>query len=410
MSATETPESGVLPGRLEFVREPSYFGVPTDPAWQLYSDEPINLTADPGMAYSADHTIGSPDAADHDRETEDPSFEVAYKLQQALVDASDDPLDPAGDGMLRDSNGQLPNSHMAVHRRTYPGGNDGGGLREYTVMRGGKVSGVDADLDPGDNPIAPTVSYAPRKVRSYLIHQPSSSTTVEVTSTDDADTMDITIEDEGAATTETLTLTGTTSVTGTSSFEDIDAIWLADTPVGDITITDGGGTTLMEIKGGLSYSDDDQPVDGDRGVPILGSGSHASAIGSSFEHFVGDRFERPSGSAVRSRVNSASWSIENDFDQSNTHDSRHPLEDEGVRTAAIEATVSGKTTSHDNFVEHLTKDQQNLEHELSNTLITWNNTAPVDIDAREIDAEAGVSTYSVTFEASGDPAITLTQP
>jgi hypothetical protein len=87
-----------------------------------------------------------------------------------------------------------------------------------------------------------------------------------------------------------------------------------------------------------------------------------------------------------------------------------PVYDEGNRTVAIDTDVAGATTSHDNFVEALTKDQQDLEHELDKTLVTFNNTVPVDIDEREVDAESGVSVYSVTFEASGDPAITVSQP
>jgi hypothetical protein len=411
MSTTQTVESGVLPGRIEFVREPSYFGVPTDPSWKRFSDVARSFTAGPGPSYSAQADIGTPDAADHFRGLEDPSCEVTYDLQKQLVDGSGNPDDAAADGILRDSENQLQNTHMVVHRREHAGGNDNAGIREYTVMRGGKIESVDAENAPDDEqPIGVTLSYAPRKVRSFLIHQPSSGTTLDVSSTSSNDTMDLTVEDEGAATSETITLSGTTTASGATTFSDIDAAWLSAQPEGDVTVTDGSGTTLMIIKGGTSYSDDGQPVDGDRGVPPLGSGSHASAIGTSFEHFVGDRLERPSGSAVRQRVSTASWSIENDLESNPVHDSRYPVYDEGNRTVSVDTDVAGKTVSHDNFVEALTKDQQNLEHELDSTLVTFKNTVPADIDAREVDAESGVSVYSVTFEASGDPAITLAQP
>ena len=376
---TDSPESGIVPGRLEFAREPAYFEIPTDPDWQYFS--------------------------------EDPSAAIEYDLQRPLVDGSGNADDPAGDGILRDADNQLPNSHLIVHRRELAGGNDGAGIREYTVVRGAKVESAEADNNPDDEqPIGMSLTYAPRKVRSYLIHQPSAGTTLDISSTSDQDTMDITIESEGASTTDTVTVDGTTTVTSTESFDDIDAALLSAEPEGDITVADGDGTTLLEIKGGESYSDDDQPVDGDRGVPALGAGSHATAIGTTFEHFVGDRLERPAGSTVRQRVSSAGWAVENDMESNPVHDSRLPVYDEGNRTVTIDTDVAGKTTSHQNFVESLTKDQQNLEHELTNSLVSFYNTVPADIDERAVDSESGVSVYSVTFEASGDPAIAVMQP
>lgn len=411
MSTTETPESGVLPGRLEFVREPTYFEIPSDPDWQYYSDVTRSFSAGPGPQYSRQDDIGTSDAADHNRGMESPEYEITYDLQRPIVDGSGNPDDPAGDGILRDSQNQLPNTHLIVYRREHSGGNDDSGIREYTVIRGGKIETAEAENNPDDEqPIGMSLTYSARKVRSYLIHQPSASTTVDVKSTADSDTMTLDLEDEGADTSDSITLNGTTTVTSTETFGDIDAALLSEQPEGNITVTDGSGTTLLEIKGGNAYSDDEQTVDGDRGVPTLGTGSRATDIGTSFEHFVGDRLERPSGTGVRQRVSSAGWSVENNMEENPVHDSRLPVHDEGNRTISIETDVAGKTTSHENFVEALTKDQQDLEHELSRTLITFKNTTPADIDNRQVDSEAGVSVYSITFQPSGEPSITVTQP
>jgi hypothetical protein len=411
MSATDQPDSGTLPGRLEWVEEPSYFGVPTDPSWIRFSDVFRAWEPNPGMDYGAQTATGTSEVQDHFRGDEDPSAELTYDLQRALVDSSDNAQDPAAYGMLRDDQNRLPSSLLIVYRREHSGGNDDSGMREYDVVRGAKVETVEPDLDPSATlPIQMSLSFAPRKVRSYLIHQPSAATTTDVVSSDGNDSMDITIENEDASTTDTFSVNGTTTVTSTETFGDIDSVWLASEPTGDITLTDGSGTTLMEIKGGLSYSDDEQAVDGDRGIPSLGSGSHASAIGTSFEHFVGDRVERPSGTDVRPVITAGGWVVENEFDTASPHGTRHPLESEGNRIVTIDTTVSGPNVGHDNFVDMLTKDQQDMEHELSRTLITFKNTVLTDADPKAVEPEEGRADYSITWSASGEPPIEVTQP
>lgn len=407
-TATDTPDSGQLPGRYEFVSEPSRGTVPSNPSFEYFSDVIRSFEPDGGARVARQDGLGTPDAVDHNRGMEEPSLSVGYDLQRFPVDASGNPVDASGYGILRDQYNRLEGTLLVVGRREYPGGNDNSGVREYTVARGVAVDSVNATLDPsGENPILMELDCQPVKVRSYLIHQPSSGTTVDVVSTSANDTMDITIEDEDAGTTETLTLSGTTTVSGATSFSDIDAIWLSDNPEGDITVTDGSGTTLMEIKGGNTYSDDGSPVDGDRGVPALGSGSRASAIGSSYEHFIGDRFERPSGSDVRARVNSASWSVENNIETNPLHDTRAPAIDEGNRTVTVEADVAGQFVSHDSMMEALQNVQHNLEHELDGGTVTFNNTVPTDSAVETREAEQGVASLSETFEASGDPAISI---
>ncbi|WP_226479161.1 hypothetical protein [Natrinema amylolyticum] len=403
-----TSESGQLPGRYEWVAEPSPGAVPTDPEYNLFSDVIRTFEMDPGVTVARQDSVGTADAVDHNRGPEEPSATVGYDLQQFPVDGSGNPVDASAYGILRDDFNELLGTLLCVGRREYGGGNDGAGVREYSVVRGAGVDSASATLDPsGDQPILMELSLTARKARSYKIHQPSAGTTLDIVSTSANDTMEITIEDEGAATTETISLTGDTAVTTTSTFEDIDAIWLADNPEGDVTVSDGSGTTLCEITGGLEYSDDDQPVDGDRGVPALGAGSHASAIGSSFEFFVGDRFERPAGEPVRARINSASWTVENNINTQALQTTRAPALDAGNRAASVDADAAGPYISHKSMMEALQKVQKNIEHELSGGTVTFHNTTETDSASRTVEADQAVASISETFSASGDPAISL---
>ncbi|WP_324757096.1 hypothetical protein [Haloarcula montana] len=409
MSARDTPESGTLPGRHGYVVESEPMAVPTDPDWQRPSDVMREFTASGGATVERQDAISTPDPVDHNRGTEEPEATVAYDMQQFPVDGDGNPNSLDAYGLLRDEYNALEGTILYQERTRIPGGNDDAGIRLYTVVRGAAVESVEATLDPSEaQPILLECGLMPRKVRSYAIHQPSASTTLEITSTDDADTMDVTIENEGAGTTETISLTGTTSVTTTESFGDIDSVWLSEQPTGDITITDGSGTTFVELQGGLTYSDDDQPVDGDRGIPSLGAGSHGSEIGTTFEHFVGDRVERPAGSPLRPRLNSASWSVENDISTDSLHDTRAPSVDTSDRTVTVDADVGGPKVSHDSMMEALTKTKNDIEHELSGGEFVFPNSTLTDGGERQREASGqAVASISETFEASGDPAIII---
>ena len=408
-SQSGTAESGQLPGRYEWVEEPSPGAVPTDIEWNRFSDVIRTFEMDSGATLARQDSIATADAVDHNRGPEEPSATVGYDLQRFPVDGAGDPVDASAYGILRDQYNDLLGTLLAVGRREYGGGNDGAGVREFSVVRGAGVDSVSPTLDPsGEQPILMELSLTARKARSYLIHQPSAATTLELVSTDDGDTMEVTIETEDAGTTDTISLDGTTAVTTTTSYSDIDAVWLADNPTGNVTVSDGSGTTFLELTGGLEYSDDDQPVDGDRGIPPLGAGSHAGEIGSSFEHFVGDRFERPAGEAVRARINSASWTIENNINTQALHNTRAPALDAGNRGVTVDADAAGPYISHKSMMESLQKVQQHIEHELSGGTLQFKNAVPTDAAARTVEAEQAVASISETFSCSGDPAVVLT--
>jgi hypothetical protein len=408
-TASDTPDSGQLPGRYEWAVEPQRGDFPTDPNFERFSDIIREFEADPGAQLGRQDSLGAIDAIDHNRGDEDPSASIAYDLQQFPVDGNDDPQDASAYGLLRDEYNRLEATLYIESRREYPGGNDDAGVREYKVVRGAAVDTVNPDLDPSsEDPILMSLEFQPARVRSYLIHQMSADTTVDLVSDDDSDTMDVVVENEGASTAETISLNGTTTVTTTASFGDLDVVHPTSAPAGTITVTDGSGTELMELKGGNTYSDDNQPVDGDRGPAPLGGGSRAAAIDSTYEHFVGDRFERPTGSAVRPRVNSAGWTVENNVGTSSLQGTRAPAIDEANRAVTVDADVGGKFVNHKSMMEALEKAQEPLEHELDGGVITFANCVPTDSATETREADQGVASLSETLMASGDPAISLT--
>jgi len=407
-----TSESGQLPGRFEWVEEPAPGEFPdtsTATEFNAFSDAVRTFEADAGASLARQDAVGTADALDHFRGTEDPSASVEYDLQRFPVDGSGEPVDPSAYGLLRDAQNDLLATLLLVGRREYGGGNFDAGVREYTVVRGGAVDSVSQELDPSsEQPILVSLDFTARRVRSYLIHQPDTQTTLDISSSADTDTMDVIIESDGGTTSETLTLSGTTTVSTQEEFGDVDAVFVTAPPAGTISVTDGSGTTVVEIDGGEVYSDDTNPVDGDRGVPPLSGGSRASALDTEFEHFVGDRFER-GDSEVRPRITSASVEVANNINTQSLQTTRAPAVDAGNREVTVEADASGPFVSHDSLMESLQLNQQDIVHELSDGQVVFKNAVPQDAASRTVEADQAVASISETFGTSGDPPLTLSR-
>lgn len=361
-TAQESVESGLRMDRVWFARESQAGQVPVDPNWNLYSDRVIEFSASLNPALERLEGLGTPDAAGYGRALEENEVSVVYPLQQPLVDASGEPVDASYDAFARNQARQIPNTHTIVARDDTPSPGpddpaDASGQRRYIVVKGGKC---DASMEPDTTeaePIPVELTYLARKVRSYLIYQPASSTDLVVSSSSANDTtQDITIESEGAAASETVTLNGTNLVHVATTFDNIDAVWLSSDTEGDVTvaINDGDATTpvegsaLMEINGGNSYAVGNNVAEGDQGVPALGAGSAPSAIGTAYEDLEGQALDFGWDADVpEPALNNITLEVDNGLEPRPRGQGSMPAVEEANRSITIETDVIGERASHD---------------------------------------------------------------
>lgn len=398
----ESVESGIRAGRTEFVRETTVGTTPSDPDWLRYSDAYQTVTPEPTASISPRRRVGSYDVQNFNAGAEDHSLSIEYDLQRAIESGSTN--DASFDGLARSSDGTMQSTHSYLQRDNLGGsGNLGGGIRGYTVGKGGKIDSVNLSGEPGEgNPVMVTLDYLFEKMRFYVIHQPSGSVNVTVSSSDANDTMDITIEDDGAGTSETLTLNGTTDVVGTASFSSIDAVELASRPTGDITVEDGSGNTITVIKGSSSHDD----REGDLGVPALGNGSHEGALGTSYEVFLGDTVERPSGNTgefldTNTRINSFEITVNNNI-AANAHVGSIGKElSEGPREIEVSATLFGEKTSFEAAEQHLQVVEETIKWDTTNDTIEVTDAVLRDLGSIGKESEQQVMMVDNTFEGQG---------
>lgn len=397
-------ESGIQPYRIEFIRESTRGTVPSNPSWNLFSDNV--RTNEPTISSNTEmqEGLGDPDAVGAFAGTETAEMTVTYDLQQWLIDGSSNAQDASYDGVSRNSDNRLENSHSVV-RRIDVGSLDSGNTingstsldtRLYFVGKGGLVDEVTftMNLESGQ-PIQVEVTYQFEKGRVYQVDQPSSSTGFAIESTDSGDTSQtLTIENEDAGKSEDVSLNGTTLVgTTTTDFADIDALSLDSETTGDVKIYVNSGSTSTPSKGDqlavlYGQSSYDQG-EGDLGVPALGSGSHASAIGSSYElPLDGDTFELPGGTAIADDVSATEVSFSNNVEARSTDDGPRPLLIEGGREAEVSATVVGQRETYQQTVDMLRTTAQNYKWTASDPSgdtgsVTLSNVKTTDVGEAE---------------------------
>jgi len=359
MSANDyVPEAGVRPTRIEFVRETTRGEVPDSPEWNLYSDhvdawwdwEPDANKTENQPAGEVDPDLTKPGSETHEAT-------ISYWLQNWLVDGSGNAQDAAADAMLISSDNTPNNTHSVVSRMDIEsGGADNNGYRVYHVGKGGVPTEVTLpfEVDEG-SPVAPELSYQFEKFRTYRIDQPDTSDTIDVTN-NGSSSVDVTIEDEGAGTSETLTVAAGATSTTTASFDDIDAVELSTDVDGDVVLEDTTDTNeLMRIEGSQAYT-----TEGDLGVPALGSGSHASAIGSDYVIFNDDTYDYDTGEIAAEIISGElNSSIEVD-DNEVVGTSRRNINVTGRRVEWT-ATVAGESTSVDQVVDYLTAQEYTIQ-------------------------------------------------
>lgn len=359
-----TAESGLRDHRTEFVRESTDADgdpvTPTDPAWELFSDRvyTVNWSGPPNL--EGDRGMGDADVDEHDKAPEEHEITVEYALQRAFLSGGS-PNAAETDGMQRDSDGLLPNTHTVVDRELKGtiaanetlNGSTAKASRSYLVAQGAKISTVEIQGDPSDQqPFRVVVTYWCEKVREYQVDQPGTADSLDVVSDDANDTSQTVIIEDDSGTAENVSLNGTTVVTTTKTdWSSIDAVYITDgsgnetDTAGTVSISETtAGDTLVEIDGSASYAD----VEGDSGIPVTESGSHASAVGSAFERTLADTFTYAGGS-LAFEINSKSVEFDNNLGRNTRDDSFRQRIQEGTRDASATATVYGQVESARQF-------------------------------------------------------------
>jgi len=367
---TSTYQAGVRPTRTEWIEETTTGEVPDDPSWELFSD---NMTSqwgwEPDANTQTQRGVGdiNPQGFFNGAETHEAAFE--YDLQRWYVDGSDNTVDPGGDFLQPASDNSLRATHAVVTREEIAdGGTDDAGRRIYTVGKGGHPDTITVPFETEDgSPIAQELSYQFEKVRQYDISQPSSGTTLDVEN-QGTTSVDVTLEDEGAATSEVLTVAGGATSTSVNTYSDIDAVELNTDTDGDVIVTDGSGTEFVRIKGSDSYP----AGEGDLGVPALGSGSHASALGSDYIRFLDDTLTIPNAPGEY-EVISGELEVTTGLESNSKTGSAR----QNIHAAAFEytftATLAGENISVDRTVDYLTENTGTITWTAQEGSITGNN-------------------------------------
>ncbi len=386
-SQSTNPDSGYEDHRIEFVREDEPGVVPDNPDWELFSDTlETALEVDSDASIEARRGLGEHEAQRHFSGPEEHTATIAYDLQRFFVDDDGDPLDPAGDVLLR---GDDVTSHTVVDRA------DKGDARTYTVARGAFPSLDSIDADPGEpTPVVVTLEYEARKVRSYRVEQPDGETlTVHSTDASD-DSQTLTIEGDFAQSSSELELNGTSDVSTETDFHSIDALWLDAETQGDVVIEDSEGNELARLYGANSYD----AGGGDRGIPPTGDGSHADDIDSEYERFLEDEIEADD-EPLAAEIRSASLAYEIDYDREpilgDTVHAIHP----GDSTITLDATTAGTFEHNKALTRHVRGVTLDVTWTMSSGTITLNDAVLSEPGTVGPSADDVVSSIDNTFEA-----------
>lgn len=408
-------EGGLRSHRTEFVRESTTGTTPSDPGWNAYSDTVRSIEWAADAQIEGRRGLGDAAPANFYNSLESHEVTITYDLQQWFTSGGS-AQDAAYDGLTRDSDNQIPNTHSFVDREDKSSisagqtvnGSTSYATRIYTVGKGGYLDEVTIGGDPGsDQPVTVELSYQFEKVRSYQVDQPSSSTELVAKSTDSNDTTQtLTVEDEGAATSATFTLNGTSIVASDTSvsFDNIDAVELDAETDGDVELYINDGTNssptqgdqLTTLRGKNSYSGE-----GDLGVPALGAGSHAGSIGSSYEQIIGDTVERPAGTSLAFSINSVEFAVSNNVETNTRLGGTRLRIHDGPQDVEVSATVLGESESHQQIIDHLQAKENTVRWTMDGGNIEADNAAITDVGDRSIESGQAMMTLDNTFTGQG---------
>jgi hypothetical protein len=402
-------EAGLRDTRPEFVREVTYGLTPADPAWELFSDEVFKAEWEPQKEIFAKRALGSVDPQKFFTGPEAHTLTMEYYLQRWLLSAGD-PLDPLGDAIVRDVDGNIPNSLSIVIRTALQvsGGAVGGGLRIYTVAGGcyaGQIT-IPGQIASGE-PIRPNVIYQANKIRSYEWSQPLATTLLGIDSTNAADTTQtLTVENEAATTSQGAALNGTTYVSlGPITYADWEGALLDLETVGDVEISINTGTDIAPVKGtvlGIIYGSAQYAgTEGDLGLPLLGSGSHGAVIGTPYEQFIDDPVEQPAGTTLAPYIQSVEARINNNLETIPQGGTFRQIIVPGFRTTELQANVFGPSESHEEIMKHLRGVEETIRWTMGGGTIDFTEAISRDPPTRLIEVGQVTAQLDITFESKG---------
>lgn len=409
MSA-ERYEGGTAPHRFEWVAETERGVTPSDPAWNpLSGNIETAWDGEPDAGTEGRRGIGSPDPVGFFNGSETHEFDFVYDLNQWFVDANGNTLDPSNDAIQRASDNAIAATHTVVSREAHhTGGADGGGRRIYKVGKGGHPGSVEVPFELEDGlPIAVTMSYQFEKYREYSISQPSADTllVVESTSAND-DTQTLTIEDEGAATSEAVALNGTTLVSTSATFADIDAAALDAETEGDVIVSVNSGTATSPAKGTelltISGQNSYEQGEGDLGVPTLGAGSHAAALDPDADAIVfnDDTISKQSGEGIV-ELTSGSFSADQGLDTNARSETPRLNIHATDRTITITLSLAGEKVTVDTVKEHLQGVESDIVWTADEGSVTFNTGRIMSPGTVADETSTAKQIQDVEFEAMG---------
>jgi len=349
------PESGLRPTRIEFIRETTRGEVPTDPEWNIYSSHHQTWWDwEPDANKNAVQPAGSVDPEFTDAGSETHEAQVGYWQEDWYVDGSGNALDASADAMLVSDDNTVNNTHSVLSRMDVSqNGADGAGYSVFHVGKGGVPTEVTIPFEVDDgSPVQPELSYQFEKFRVYRIDQPSG--TALVVRNNSTQSVDVTVENEGATVTDTVTVAAGATEALSGAYDDVDAFELSTDVDGDVELAtdDGAGavdTVLSTIQGSDSYT-----TEGDLGVPALGSGSHATATTDpDYIIFNDDQYDYD-GTPIADEIVSGELNVSLEVeDNEKVATARRNIHITGRRTTWT-ATVASESGSADFTVDYLT--------------------------------------------------------
>lgn len=392
-------ESALMDGRFEYIAETTEGEPPSDPEWSVLGDCIQDLSASPNGNREYSFCAGSGSTKVDYRGAEEHEFTTELFKERGFVDSNGDALYPAADPLLHDYGSAYPTYTFEYRREVDEGGNFGAGFREYFVAFGARVTELSNPGDPSEgNPIVESLTWTAEKSRPYVIHQPDTATMIDVENTG-TESVEVTIEDEGAATSETLVVAGGTTTTTADTYADVDVIWAESDHDGDIVVTDGSGTNILDQD--LAGSDTDN-VEGEQGVPPLGSGSHGSAVGGSPEDYLFQGVDTINwqSSALSDRIHALDLTISLEVDQNAQGGTRRQAIDIGTRTAEADADVAGPYESAKLIRDQFRNESGDFVYSYPDNDVTLENASISD--SPDYTRSAGETNYipSVTFRGT----------